>query len=130
MALHGIPRSTLDIDIIVPAKTEIIIRLFEATQQVGLQSSQAGVLEMAHQPDLLTGQWITFEDSDGYQLVDVLLEQEAVLNDLLGRAVTYKLGEQTLRVASLDDIVAMKKAVGRPIDMSDIALINEAQGKH
>lgn len=127
MALHGIPRSTLDIDIAVPSRTEVITRLFETAQQVGLKSSETGTLELAEKPDLLTGQWITFEDSEGCQLLDVLLEDEPAFDGLSGRAVTRELGDQTLKVASLDDIEAMKRAVGRPIDISDIALINEVR---
>lgn len=127
MALHGIPRSTLDIDIIVPCVTDSILRLFEASGEAGLESTQAGFLKLAYKPELLSGQWITFEDKEGHQLIDVLLEAEAVFNDLLGRAVERKAGSQTLHVASLDDIEAMKKAVGRPLDMSDIALIREVR---
>jgi len=38
----------------------------------------------------------------------------------LERAVTFDVGGIPLQVAAIDDLIALKKAVGRPIDLADI----------
>lgn len=125
IALHGIPRSTLDIDIIVPAHSDIIHRLFSVAGEAGLISRHRNIFSLMKKPNLLVGQWITFESPEGKELLDVLFEEPEIFNRLLNRAVKRKEKQLTFYIASLDDLGAMKRAVGRPIDLADIALIQE-----
>lgn len=125
LALHGIPRSTLDIDVLIPAERQAIHKLFFLAQQAGLSSPQADLLKVVKRTDLVTGQWITFQDSAGRELVDVFLEDPRVFQRLLRRAVTRRAQGYQLKVAALDDLERMKRASGRAIDLADIALIRE-----
>ena len=80
-------------------------------------------------PNLLVGQWITFESPKDKELLDVLFEKLEIFNRLLSRSVKRKEKQLTFYIASLNDLEAMKKIVGRPIDLADIVLIREKQGK-
>ncbi len=129
IALHGIPRSTLDIDIIVPAKGQIIARLSQAAGDIGLLSRDRYISALAGRPHLLIGQWITLQDKMGRELIDVFFEDEKEFNKLLKRSKNIK-GEQLgFYIASLADIEKMKKVSARPIDIADIALIKERRNK-
>ncbi|MBI3991025.1 MAG: hypothetical protein HY350_02640 [Candidatus Omnitrophica bacterium] len=123
IALHGIPRSTLDIDVVVPAHNDIVAKLFSATKSAGFFSKQEDVLNL--KPGLLAGQWITFQDSTGRELIDILFEDSKTFDKLLRRAVKRQTEEFIFYVACLDDLEAMKKSTGRPIDRADVALIQE-----
>ena len=125
LALHGIPRSTLDVDIVIPAQTETITKLFEAAKYVGLKCQQAKILMLANKPDLLIGQWITFEDREKRHLIDVFLEKEGEFKKLFRKSIERRGRKTTFRIASLEDLEKMKKATGRPIDLADVALIQE-----
>ena len=125
MVLHGIPRATLDIDILIPAQSEIIINLFTATRKVGLRSHETQILRLASKPNLLVGQWISFKDAKGREIFDVGLEEIRIFKKLFSRALKRRGEGITYYVVSLKDMERMKKASGRPIDLADIALIQE-----
>ncbi len=125
IALHGIPRSTLDIDIIVPAHSDIVHRLFSIVEEAGLISRHRNIFSLMKKPNLLVGQWITFEAPEYKELLDVLFEEPEIFDRLLNRSVKRKEKQHTFYIASLDDLEAMKRMIGRPIDLADIALIQE-----
>ena len=127
LALHGIPRTTLDVDIVIPAETQAIIKVFRVAKLIGLKNRQAKILTLAEKPNLVTGQWVSFEDRRKRQLIDVFFEKEKQFQKLYSRSVERKGRKITFHVASLSDIEKMKKASGRPIDLADVALIREVK---
>jgi len=128
LVIHGLPRSTLDIDIYIPAKKEILNKLFNIAKSLGLKSEQKSILKISHSPNLFVNQWVCFSYK-GQDILDVFLASEKEFNKL------YKTSEQrkdktiSIRVACLKDIIGMKKNSGRPIDLADIELIKEIK-KH
>ena len=46
-------------------------------------------------------------------------------DDLRARALELRLGTLRLAIASLDDLISMKRASGRQVDLEDIAAIRE-----
>ena len=125
LALHGIPRSTLDVDIVVPAQTETIVRVFKAAKSAGLESQQARILSLAQKPNLVIGQWVSFRDREKRELIDVFFEKEGQFNKLHKHSIERRGRETTFRIASLRDLEKMKEISGRPIDLADVALIQE-----
>lgn len=125
MVLHGIPRSTLDIDVVMSAEADIVAKLFSLTERKNFLIRDKDIVSIADKPHLLIGQWITLQDRSGGEFVDIFFENEKEFNTLFKRAKKIKAKEFNLCVISLDDLQAMKKASGRPIDLADIALIKE-----
>ncbi|CAK0763530.1 hypothetical protein CCP3SC15_20032 [Gammaproteobacteria bacterium] len=41
--------------------------------------------------------------------------------DMTRRAVVFNVADIPIQIVSIDDLIALKQAVGRPIDISDIA---------
>ena len=127
IALHGIPRATLDIDIVVPADTAG--KLFSFMQDKSLLSRDKYISTIANRPHLLIGQWITLQDKNGMEFIDIFFESEEEFNSLLKRAKKIKTGKFNFYIASLGDLEKMKRISARAIDLADIVLIKEKRGK-
>ena len=124
LVLHGLPRSTLDIDIYVPSKESSLNKLFKIADALGLESEQKAILHIRHSPKLFSNQWICFSYK-GQDILDIFFADENDFKKLYKNAVIKKDKKISIRVASLKDIVFMKKALGRTIDLSDLELIKE-----
>lgn len=124
LVIYGFPRSTLDLDIYIPAKENILNKLFKIADTLGLQSEQRDVLSISHSPKLFTGQWICFSYK-GQDILDVFLANNDEFSRLYKNSKVKKDKKISIRVASLHDIAIMKKASGRSIDLSDLDLIKE-----
>jgi hypothetical protein len=126
MAVYGIPRTTLDIDIYIAANKGALKRLFKFAAGLGLQTKQKDILSIKVSPKLLAGQWICFSYR-GQDILDVFLAPEDEFKALKRNSELKQDKTLSLRVAALEDIVKMKKASGRPIDLTDIRLIEESR---
>lgn len=128
MAVYGIPRSTLDIDIYIAAKKETLSKLFSFAADLGLRTKQKDILTIQDSPRSFAGQWICFS-YQGRDVLDVFLAPEDEFKDLMKNSKLKHDKTLSLRVAALKDIVKMKKASGRPIDLADIRLIVETKNE-
>ncbi len=126
LIIHGLPRSTLDIDIYVPANEDTLNKLFQVMDALGLKSDQKDILNIRHFPNLFADQWICFS-YNGEDVLDVFFADMNDFNKLYKNSILKKDKQIAVRVASLRDIASMKKVSGRPIDLSDIKLIEEAK---
>ena len=124
LIIHGMPRSTLDIDIYLPAKGTAVDKIFEIALSLGLSSQQGEVKKIANNPKLISGQWICFA-KEGQEILDVYLASDKEFDRLFENSELKKDRSLSVRVASLPDIEKMKKKAGRPIDLADIAFIKE-----
>jgi len=52
--------------------------------------------------------------------VDVLLFPPVEFAGMASRAEVFKVANTDIQVVSIDDLIALKQAVGRPIDLADI----------
>ncbi len=125
LALHGIPRSTLDVDLVLPAQGTAVRTLFRVAHQTGFRSREGALVKLAHRPEWLSGQWATFRGRQGMPWVDVFFERPPVFERLRRRALRRIMAGRSVAVASLAALERMKREVGRPIDLADVALIQE-----
>lgn len=125
LTLHGIPRTTIDVDIQISSKEDNIRCLISGLEQSGLKLENEDFLPLIGRPDLLFGQCISFSIPDGPQIIDVFLEDPKDFNEILKTSRKIKFADFYLRVADLFEIKKMKMEIGRPIDLADVALIDE-----
>ncbi|HEU0187901.1 MAG TPA: hypothetical protein VFR06_08415, partial [Gallionellaceae bacterium] len=59
--------------------------------------------------------------------IDVLLFPPVEFAGMTSRAVEFDVAGTKIRVVSIDDLIALKRAVGRPIDQSDIEHLQRIQ---
>ena len=132
MALHGIPRHTLDIDLFVPATQPEIQKLFSVLgDKLKMRCRQEGVAQSST-PELAEGHWATFCLPNGPDLVDVFFENPATYQNLKLNALHISISSVAVqgstcfvKIISLSDIKRMKLECGRPVDLADAALIDD-----
>jgi hypothetical protein len=115
---HGSPQFTRDLDIAYAAAEENLERLGRVL--VGLGARLRGVAEdVPFIPDARTlrnVRVLTLDTPDGP--LDVLAEPDGSggYTRLRANAIEATVSGVTVRIAGLDDLIAMKKAAGRPKD--------------
>ena len=128
VALHGIERTTMDIDLCVVVSPGNLSHLVAAAQELKLTPTLPVPLLSLTQIDLLKD-WHTQRNLLAFALrspdlagvtVDVLLFPPVPPQELCQRALTIDVAGVPVRLAQIDDLIALKQHAGRPIDLSDI----------
>ena len=126
LVLHGIPRSTMVVDVYIPSDSSELSTLFTLLQdELGLQSRAESNKSLIGHPDLITGQWIPFSIPNGPDIIDVYLCRPGEFYALKKNANMIAFAGTDICVADVDTLRAMKEKCGRAIDLADVALINE-----
>lgn len=126
LALHGLPRMTLDIDIYLIPTPENFDKLFRLLcDDLKFTSKQEPLRQHSEKPELFTGQWLTFSNKDGIDLIDVFIAEPTDFTDLLSETETMDFYGDELKVLTLSGLKTMKQSCGRPVDLADVAMINE-----
>ena len=113
---HGVPRATFDLDILIEATPENARRLLEA-----LAAARFGTSLLTTPEDLLKHEITIFRDR---VRIDVQTSTPGlVFHEAWERRseMTYK--DHLLPVVSRADLIASKRAAGRPIDLEDVKLL-------
>jgi hypothetical protein len=70
---------------------------------------------------------LNFRTADGGVDVDLLVGESDQFDALEQRAVRVTLDARTFLVASIDDLIAMKRRAGRPQDLLDVDQLQDIQ---
>ena len=123
--LLGSPTVTRDTDVCYDRSPENLERLAAALQDLGaqLRGVDEPVPFILDAKTLAAGDHFTFTSRAGD--VDVLGTPAGVAGfaDLTEDAVEFDLGDVTVRVASVDDLIRMKRAAGRPKDLIEVEVL-------
>jgi hypothetical protein len=126
---HGHVRTTVDIDVFPRPDRANMERLADALNSLSAEILNPGgeLLKIDATMLPLASLW---QFATRHGAIDVLHEAPGVpsYEDLRGRALEIQLGDLTLAVAGLDDLISMKRASARPVDLEDIAALTEAGG--
>lgn len=114
---HGHTRLTKDIDIFVEPTMENMEKTFRALEACGYDLMET-TIEEALQKKLLFRQYILKTDIHP-SVTGVVFE------DVWKNKVLCKFEGMDVYFTSLDDLIAMKKAAGRPNDLEDIKVLEE-----
>lgn len=128
VSLHGVERATMDIDITVAMQPENLDHLIACAESLELKPVAPVPLASLKNLALLQ-QWHREKNMQAFALrsdelagvtLDVLLFPPVDFAEMRARAVRFEVGGITIPVAAIDDLIALKRAAGRPIDLSDI----------
>jgi predicted nucleotidyltransferase len=117
-ALHGAPVTTLDFDFMIretPANVERLRELAEALDGVYLDKSSP----------MTTLRRVENEREDLY--IDFVSQADGIgsFAALRSRATSVEFGGHVLRVAALEDVLASKRAAGRPRDRAVVEILEK-----
>ena len=126
--LHGFVRFTKDLDVLVdldPVNARLAMEVLGGT---GLKP-RAPVPLSAFADTEVRQDWaenkhmLVFQlwhPDDPFCTVDVFIRNPIAFDGLWTRSMVTRLGSVPCRIASLDDLIAMKQMAGRPQDLRDI----------
>ena len=131
--LHGVPRSTFDLDVLIELSHENVAAFVEVMKEQGL-SARAPVDPLGLADPLIRGAWIgekhmkafSFSDPRG-GTVDVLLVSPVDFATALVEAQDISVRAANVKLASIPTLIKLKEAAGREKDRSDIEALQLIQ---
>jgi hypothetical protein len=130
--LHGSPTVTNDLDICYARTDDDLERLAAALAELGarLRGVDEGVPFRLDAATLRAGDHFTFTTDAG--ALDCLGTPAGTdgYEGLARRAVEMDLDGLAVKIASLDDLLSMKTAAGRPKDLIEIEVLQALQDEH
>ena len=121
---HGRPRATKDLDLFVSIDADNRARLADALELFG---APRRVVDGAR--DLAPGEVVYFGVSP--LRVDILASASGIeFRTVHDRAVKTSLDDVPVSVIALDDLIANKRASGRPRDLEDAAELERIRERH
>lgn len=126
--LHGIPRLTYDVDLVVAVDPDSLRGVREVLENLGLRCRLPIVLESLSSAEERARfrreknlRAVTFTDPDHpLREVDILVDPPVDPAGLLERADVLDADGLPLSVASLEDLIAMKRDSDREQDLADV----------
>jgi hypothetical protein len=118
---HSKPRATKDLDVIVSALDSNLSRVAAALSAFG---APASVVEAARTmaPTDIVYLGVPPVRIDILRTADGIDAERAIENATLAR-----LGDLVIPVLTIDDLIANKRAAGRPQDLADVALLERVR---
>jgi hypothetical protein len=123
---HGHVRTTIDIDIYPSPSPNNLTRLADALNALHAEILSPGSEGLRIDAKTLPRATLwQFETRHG--AIDVLFDAPGMppYEQLRSRALEIGLGELKLAVAGRDDLISMKRASARPVDLEDLAALTE-----
>ncbi len=123
--LHGIDHTPHDVDVLIPKEDPANV---EANVEAIAQAARAQELRLVRNAKVLTDSThLTMETASGN--VDLLAKGRGIdsFEGVWNRSVLRDIDGREVRVASLDDLIAMKRVANRPKDSQHIVLLQRLQ---
>lgn len=141
VVLHGHARLTVDVDLVVDLDKDRAARTMEVLTRLGLLP-RVPVNPMDFANPSVRDLWIRdrgmqvfsmYDPSNPLLVVDLFVEHPVSFEELWSRSQQMELRGTTVRVASIPDLIHLKRLAGRPQDRSDIealeAILHEKTGR-
>jgi Nucleotidyltransferase of unknown function (DUF6036) len=114
--LHGVPRATFDLDILIEATEPNVERLLRALREAGF-----GTADLIDAQGILANEITVFNDR---VRIDVQTSTPGLtFEDAWNRRETMAYQGQEFHVASRHDVIASKRAAGRQKDLEDVRVL-------
>ena len=126
--LHGYARMTTDVDLAVDLAPEEAIKMIRALVGKGFRPQVPVPPEAFADPEvrevwLRDKHMLAFslvDQVNSMRVVDLLLKLDVPFEELLARSEEVALNNTTVRIASVEDLIVLKRHAGRPQDLADI----------
>ena len=114
--LHGVPRATFDLDILIEASKDNASRLLDALLEAGLATAS-----LTSPDDVVANEITIFKDR---VRIDVQTSTPGLnFQDAWDRREIMQYQGQDFYVVTRADLIASKRAAGRKVDLEDVRLL-------
>jgi len=114
--LHGVPRATFDLDILIDPTDDNALRLLSALADAGF-----GTATMTNAQEILAHEITVFNDR---VRIDVQTHTPGLsFQDAWRRRKTITYHGQDFFILSKEDLIASKQASGREVDLEDVHML-------
>lgn len=126
--LHGHARLTADIDLVIDLEPSEAHKAMSCLASIGLRPRAPVAAEDFADPELRRS-WIEDKGMQVFSLwdpreplreVDVFVSHPVPFDELWARSELIELASTKVRIASIEDLIALKRLAGRPEDLQDI----------
>jgi hypothetical protein len=118
--VHGYARATLDVDIFIRATPENAQRTHRALTGFGYDLTEVTEEELLTKK-ILIRQYLVEADIHPYV-------RGVSFDEVWSRRIYDRLGQTPTAFASLNDLIRMKEAAGRPKDLEDLRVLRRLRG--
>ena len=131
--LHGYARLTADVDLILDLEREAAARAMRALVALGLRP-RVPVAPEEFADERIRESWVRnkgmqvfslFMPDDPLLSVDLFAEHLIDFESLFERAEVCDIGDVPVRIASIPDLIHLKRLADRPRDREDVAKLEE-----
>ncbi len=138
MNLHGVPRMTMDVDIILAMDESNLRAFLDAANALGLRPIAPVKAEDLLNPTARKS-WIAEKNMVAFALrpsdptgptVDVLINPPVNIADALNRAESKVIEGVSVSLAAVEDMITLKRAAGRKQDEDDIKQLEKLGRGH
>ena len=135
VVLHGHPRLTVDVDLVVDLERDQAMRAIDVLVAMGLRARVPVDPRDFADPSVRQG-WIRdrgmqvfsmFDPSNPMRVIDLFVNHPVPFEALWSRSEELALDDTTVRVASIPDLIHLKRLAGRPQDLADIGQLEAIQ---
>ena len=128
VVLHGHARLTVDVDLVVDLDEGQALRAIDALVRLGLRP-RVPVNPRDFADRSIREAWIRergmqvfsmFDPSNPMLVVDLFVDHPVPFEELWSRSQELELRDTIVRVASIPDLIRLKRLAGRPQDLADI----------
>ncbi len=133
--LHGYARFTADVDLVINLNPAEAKKAINVITSIGLKP-RAPVDPMQFTDEKIRESWVTdknmlvfsfFDPNNPLMVLDVFIREPFPFDEMIERVVHMNLGELSVPVCAINDLIEMKKKAGRPKDLEDIKYLESLQ---
>ncbi|MEM9293707.1 MAG: nucleotidyl transferase AbiEii/AbiGii toxin family protein [Acidobacteriota bacterium] len=135
VSLHGAPRMTVDLDLVVDLEPPAGQELLEAFRRLGLvpqlpvppQNLLDASLRRRWQEERGLRAFSWYDAANPLRIVDLVLALPAPFEDLWQRRAMFSVRGRRIAAVSRKDLVAMKEQASRPRDLEDLRRLMQSR---
>jgi Trk K+ transport system NAD-binding subunit len=135
VSLYGVPRTTMDIDIIISTEHQNINKILSLLKELGyiprLPVDPHDLADPEKVKDWVENRNLKafsfYNKKANYLVIDILLVHPLEFEKAFENKTVKKAGDIEIFLASIDDIIKTKKVSGRSQDRSDIKMLKKVK---
>ena len=134
--LHGIPRTTVDIDILLDLTEDNLKKFIQCMKNLGLKLKQPvdedSILQETYRATLRMEKNVivlTYENTQNpLEIIDFLIENPINFQHAYIRKEVLTANHYKINLAAIEDLITLKRASGRELDLADIENLQKLRG--